>query len=103
MINILRAKMTPEYLAGILHQTDIFSLVSMDMLKEIIPELTIHSFHKDDLIISKGESGDKMFVLVSGKAKIHDKDHILATVESGTYFGEFFYSILHQGRCRFPH
>lgn len=82
--------MTPEYLAGILHQTDIFSLVSYDMLKEIIPELTIHSFHKDDLIISKGESGDKMFVLVSGKAKIHDKDHVLATVESGTYFGEFF-------------
>ncbi len=82
--------MTTDYLAGILHQTDIFSLVSMDMLKEIIPELTIHSFKQDDLIISKGESGDKMFVLVSGKAKIHDKDHILATVESGTYFGEFF-------------
>ncbi len=82
--------MTTEYLAGILHQTDIFSLVSMDMLKEIIPNLTIHSFQKEDLIIRKGESGDKMFVLVSGKAKIHDKDHILATVESGTYFGEFF-------------
>ena len=82
--------MTAEQLATILHQTDIFSLVSIDMLMEIIPELTIHTFKKDDSIITKGESGDKMFVLVSGSAKIHDRDHVLATVESGTYFGEFF-------------
>ncbi len=82
--------MTTQEIADVLHTTDIFSLVSMDLLLEIIPQLSVHSFNAEERIIQKGEAGDKMFVLISGKAKIHDESHILATVESGSYFGEFF-------------
>ncbi len=82
--------MGKDNIAGILHQTDIFSLVSEEVLQEIIPQVSTYSFKKDELIIKKDESGDKMFVIMSGNAKIHDGEHVLATVNSGSYFGEFF-------------
>lgn len=82
--------MTTQEIADVLHRTDIFSLVSMELLLEIIPELTVQDYGTEERIIQKGEAGDKLFVLIAGKAKIHDEAHTLATVEAGSYFGEFF-------------
>ena len=36
--------MTTQEIADVLHTTDIFSLVSMDLLLGIIPQLSVQSF-----------------------------------------------------------
>lgn len=82
--------MTHQQIADILLKTDIFNLVSNDLIIEIIPQITVHGYKPEDTIFHKNEVGEKMYIMASGTAKIHDEDHILAKVEAGSYFGEFF-------------
>lgn len=73
----------------LLSKIDIFNGIPEDLLKEFAGRLQIITFKANTTIIEKGDHGDSMFVIASGKVKIHDGDHVVATTEAGNFFGEF--------------
>lgn len=66
-----------------------FSEVHENSLTNLCKDLETNVFRKNQVIINKGDQGHEMFVVLSGKVKVHDKDHIYDTLSQGTCFGEY--------------
>jgi CRP/FNR family transcriptional regulator, cyclic AMP receptor protein len=54
---------------------------------------TIRSYRKNTVILTEGESGDSLFVLLSGEVKVfatdeHGRELTYGTIVAGDYFGE---------------
>lgn len=45
-------------------------------------------FKKDQVIIKEGDEGDRMYVLLKGKAGVLIKDHIVAFINENKQMGE---------------
>ena len=72
----------------ILKTVNIFSEVPEEDLVEvasIVEELDIKAGEE---IITKGDIGTSMYIIVTGKAKVHDGDKELAVLKERTVFGE---------------
>ncbi len=68
---------------------EIFSDLPDDLLEKFASRLEIVDYGFDKTIIQKGDFGDSMFVIASGRVKVHDGDLVVAVTESGNFFGEF--------------
>ncbi|WP_460220343.1 sigma 54-interacting transcriptional regulator [Psychroserpens sp. MEBiC05023] len=66
-----------------------FSEVSTASLEHLLENTTEVSFRKNETIISKEDSGDSMYVILTGKVKVHDKEHLYGTLETQDCFGEY--------------
>jgi two-component system, sensor histidine kinase and response regulator len=77
-----------------LRKRPIFSAAEDDNLMELAAALTEKEVLKGSSIIRKGDEGDAVFFIVSGKVRVHDGNHVLARLESGQVFGE--YSLIDQ-------
>ncbi|HRH65281.1 MAG TPA: cyclic nucleotide-binding domain-containing protein [Bacteroidia bacterium] len=73
----------------LLQRVEIFNGIPPDLLINLAGKLDTLHHSAGSTIIRKGDQGNSMFVLVNGKVKIHDGEHIIAAMESGNYFGEF--------------
>lgn len=73
----------------LLQHVEIFNGIPADLLKNLAGKLEQINIDTGALIIRKGEEGNAMFVLMKGKVKIHDGEHVIAFMEQGNYFGEF--------------
>ncbi len=73
----------------LLQHVEIFNGIPADLLKNLAGKLEQINIDSGALIIRKGEEGNAMFVLMNGKVKIHDGEHVIAFMEQGNYFGEF--------------
>ena len=73
----------------LLQHVEIFNGIPADLLKNLAGKLEQINIETGALIIRKGEEGNAMFVLMKGKVKIHDGEHVIAYMEQGNYFGEF--------------
>lgn len=68
----------------------------MELFREIAPENVAHIFARgksrecapDTAIFSKGEPGDVMYIILSGRVRIADGERELAVLEQGDMFGE---------------
>ena len=74
---------------NILHQVNIFSETSPDLLGKIATSLEEVPVLKGKKIIEKGTVGDAVYILFKGKVRIHDGNHVLARLETGEVFGEY--------------
>jgi serine phosphatase RsbU (regulator of sigma subunit) len=74
---------------NLIRNVEIFKGLPSDLLQEFASRLNVVAFSPGTTIIQKGDHGDSMFVIASGKVKVHDGDHIVATTEAGNFFGEF--------------
>lgn len=74
-----------ELLSGV----EIFNGIPEELLIEFAGRLEIATFKANTTIIKKGDHGDSMFVIASGKVKIHDGELVIAVTEAGNFFGEF--------------
>ena len=74
----------------LLQHVEIFNGIPADLLKNLAGKLEQINIETGALIIRKGEEGNAMFVLMKGKVKIHDGEHVIAYMEQGNYFGEFY-------------
>ncbi len=72
-----------------LNEVPIFSEVSQESLMHLCEDLNYETFDKNDSIFKKGDMGDAMYAIVSGKVKVHDKDHIYNFLSVGDCFGEY--------------
>lgn len=67
----------------------IFSEASDEVLFDLASSLKEKEVPKGVTIIRKGDIGDAVFMISSGKVRIHDGNHVLARMEKGQLFGEY--------------
>jgi CRP/FNR family transcriptional regulator, cyclic AMP receptor protein len=72
----------------ILKTVNLFSGTPDEILAEVATLLAEVELPADKTIFRKGEQGDCMYIIVSGRVKAHDGDHIFNYLEEGQVFGE---------------
>ena len=72
----------------ILKGVSIFSETPDNILAEVAHALEEVEVTDGESIFEKGDPGDSMYILVSGKVRVHDGAHILNTLAEGDVFGE---------------
>jgi CRP-like cAMP-binding protein len=87
--NYFRPNMIKSTIVDLLHSVEIFKNIPADLIAKLSDSLQTISYKSGTPIINKGEEGDSMFIILNGQVKIHDDEHVVATMESGNYFGEF--------------
>lgn len=75
-------------IASKLMQAEIFKAFSEQSLLEIIPQLEYIPIAPNQLILEKGQKGKGLFIILSGKVKIHNGDYTIAFLKAGDSFGE---------------
>ena len=78
-----------ETTLDILKRVDIFSHVPADVMEEIARQIHVSTFQPDETIITKGETGNSMYIIFTGHVKVHDGEYVVATMKDGNFFGEF--------------
>ncbi|MBP6334629.1 MAG: cyclic nucleotide-binding domain-containing protein [Bacteroidia bacterium] len=73
----------------LLQQVEIFRGIPIELLSTLTENISAKSHKAGTLVIQKGDLGNSMFVIEKGKVKIHDKEHVVAIMEEGNFFGEF--------------
>ncbi|WP_242095026.1 sigma 54-interacting transcriptional regulator [Aestuariivivens sediminicola] len=81
MVSIERA----EFLSKI----PFFSEVSKASLVKLSDHISEETYVKNETVFKKGDEGHAMYVIANGAVKVHDKEHIYHTFESGHCFGEY--------------
>jgi CRP-like cAMP-binding protein len=79
--------------AALLHNVDIFSGLSPELTDQLVRSLNSISLKKNTLIFGKDSEGDGLYIIRSGQVKVvlqneEGKEIILATFQSGDFFGE---------------
>jgi hypothetical protein len=72
----------------ILKTTEIFKETAEDLLVDISKILKEMTFYEGDQIVKKGDIGTCMFIIYSGRVKVHDGDLIYTEFKNGDFFGE---------------
>jgi ATP/ADP translocase/HEAT repeat protein len=72
----------------ILKGASIFAETPDAILAEVAQALEEMEVESGETIFEKGDPGDSMYILASGKVRVHDGAHTLNTLASGDVFGE---------------
>jgi hypothetical protein len=72
----------------ILKGASIFAETPDAILAEVAQALEEMEVESGETIFEKGDPGDSMYILASGKVRVHDGAHTLNTLASGEVFGE---------------
>ena len=80
---------TLETIVSVLEQVEIFKKVPVSVLNELGKQVVISQLGSDARIITQGEKGSSMYVILSGEVKVHDKEYTIAFIKEGNFFGEF--------------
>ncbi len=72
----------------ILKKTSLFSTTPENILVEVAGLLEEERFEQGSVIFNKGDIGDCMYIIYSGKVKVHDGKSILAVFDQGDFFGD---------------
>jgi len=73
-----------------LKQVSIFSESPESLLYQIAENLLEIEVQKGNHIVLKGELGDSMYILIDGRVKVHDGDHIFSILKKGDVFGKYY-------------
>lgn len=80
--------MTDPKLITILRKVDMFHDAPQQVLEQLAPLVTCHEYKENQLVIRKGDEGNSLFIIATGRVKVHDGDQVVAKMESGNFFGE---------------
>jgi HEAT repeat protein len=72
----------------ILKTVGIFSGIPNDVLAEVASIVEEQEVEADHTIFNKGDLGDSMYIIISGKVRVHDGDHLLNYLGERDVFGE---------------
>jgi len=78
-----------ETTLGILKQLEIFRSVPPEVLEKMAMGISVNKFQPEERIITQGDIGNSMYIIISGHVKVHDKEFVVAEIEGGNFFGEF--------------
>jgi CRP/FNR family transcriptional regulator, cyclic AMP receptor protein len=72
----------------ILKSVRLFNFTPEETLLAVISAIKERHVQPGECILQKDALGSSMFIIVKGKVKVHDGDHLLNTLEEGSVFGE---------------
>jgi len=73
-----------------LKEVSIFSESPDYLLYQIAENLIEIEVPEGDNIVLKGEMGDSMYIMIEGRVKVHDEDHIFSILKKGDVFGKYY-------------
>jgi len=73
----------------ILKDVIIFSESDKANLKRLASVLTNVTVEKDEAVFHKGDKLNAMYIIVDGKVKVHDEEHIFTQFGTKDFFGEY--------------
>ncbi len=77
-----------DTIVTLLRSVELFRATPGNCLLQLAKAATEVRFDANERIIQKGESGDCMYIILSGKAKVHDGEHTVGIMGKGELFGE---------------
>lgn len=80
--------MNEEDLVPILRTSKLFSQTPDGVIRLIAAQLQQEFVHQGHDIVRKGDAADRMFLLASGVANVHEGERVIRTLVSGDGFGE---------------
>src|ERR1700704_3479992 len=75
-------------LVSFLAKVSLFSKADGSILNHLAEKTILNSYGAGENIIRKGDIGNTMYLIFSGKLKVHDGEHEVAKLEEGGFFGE---------------
>ncbi|MBW3565937.1 MAG: cyclic nucleotide-binding domain-containing protein [Acidobacteria bacterium] len=74
-------------------ESPLFEELEADELDALVAKMTFHQYEEGDIIITEGEQGSALYVIVSGSVKVFTRSQAgenihLAVLEAGEFFGE---------------
>jgi CRP-like cAMP-binding protein len=72
----------------ILKHVDVFQQTPDDVLADIAALLAEIEVAGGETIFHKGDMGDSLYIIISGKLRVHDDDHLLSYLGESDVFGE---------------
>ncbi|MBK7935853.1 MAG: response regulator [Lewinellaceae bacterium] len=81
-------KISPESLAELFQQIDLFGSIPFPVLRELAVHSKIRQAPAGETIFHKNDIGDALFVILEGEVKVHDADFVVAHQAAGSFFGE---------------
>jgi len=72
----------------ILKSVSIFSATPESILADIASTMEELTLQPGDVVIEKGDIGQEMYIIVSGKMRVHDGDKTIAFLRTRDVFGE---------------
>ena len=73
----------------VLKNVSIFSRTDEQVLRKIAEALTEVSIEANQAVFHKGDEGKSMYIILSGSVKVHNDEHIFATLTRKQVFGEY--------------
>ncbi len=77
-----------DFLIKVLRKVFLFQNLPDHLVKQLSESIKTEEFAPNQVIIEKGDEGNTMFVIISGKVKIHDGKEQVAEIMEGNFFGE---------------
>ncbi|SFR54665.1 PAS domain S-box-containing protein [Robiginitalea myxolifaciens] len=74
-----------DFLSGV----PFFQEVSRDSLNNLSDHFQQFTFDRGDQILEKGDPGSSLFVIYTGRVKVHDGEHQYGILKAGASFGEY--------------
>ena len=71
-----------------LAEVDIFRSLPPEEVHAVVPYVKASVFKDGEVVFKKGETGDALYLVTSGKVLVTDEETTLATLEAGAAFGE---------------
>ena len=75
-------------LAAFIGKVSLFNKAATAVLEHLAEKTILKNYAIDETVIHKGDVGDSMFLILTGRLKVHDHEHQVATLEKGELFGE---------------
>jgi ATP/ADP translocase len=88
MEDIKQSKLSEMEKVIALKSTRLFADTPENIIAEISAAMQEVEVHEDDIVFSKGDSGNSMYVVFEGEIRIHDGEKTFTVCTKGDFFGE---------------
>ncbi len=72
----------------ILHKMPLFRFVTYQELVRVLNITAVRAYGAGEAVVSEGEDGDELFVVLTGKVRVHSGDTEIVELGPGQHFGE---------------
>jgi serine/threonine protein phosphatase PrpC/CRP-like cAMP-binding protein len=72
----------------VLHKMPLFRFLTYQELVRVLNITDVRSFEEGEAIVSEGEEGDELFIVLSGGVRVHSGGTTIVELGSGQHFGE---------------
>ena len=78
-----------SHIRKLLGRISLFKDCDPDILDEIVHSLANQTFSKDEVVFSKGDHLQALYIIERGRVKAHDGDYLFAEFAANEFFGEY--------------